>query len=91
MKMTEDGRYPNTEQIKASREIIKIAEILTNSPEVNGSNPSLVRISPKSLKKVAKTLISEVTLKKTKSKILTIRLLRIETIFRPGGRDFTNL
>ena len=29
MKMTEDGRYPNTEQIKASREIIKIAEILT--------------------------------------------------------------
>ena len=29
MKMTEDGRYPNTDLIKASREIIKIAETLT--------------------------------------------------------------
>ena len=29
MKMTEDGRYPKIELIKASREIIKIAEALT--------------------------------------------------------------
>ena len=67
IKMTEDGRFPKTEYISASKEIEKIASVLSSILiKYQILNKISFKYFPKSKKKVAYTFMSDVTFKRMK-------------------------